>query len=329
MTGSSSRMLALLSLLQVRRDWAGHVLADRLDVTTRTVRRDVDRLRELGYRIDALKGPDGGYRLEAGSELPPLKFDDEQAVAITVALQNAPLAGVDNVEASDRALATIRQLLPSRLRNRVDAMRFSTVAGGEQRVVPEVLETISAAVWDRMILRFDYGDSTEPSSGASRKVEPYEIVARRRHWYLIAWDLDVDDWRIFRADRMSPRTPTGPRFVPRDPPDAGLLPMLEARFKGSSGDNAWPCTGVVDVDLPAREILPWIGDGQLLELSGQMCRITVGSWSWAGLLAWVLRFDAPFRLIGPDELLAEASVQEQRLLAARQGAAVAEERERS
>ena len=320
-------MLALLSLLQVRRDWAGHVLADRLGVTTRTVRRDVDRLRELGYRIDALKGPDGGYRLEAGSELPPLKFDDEQAVAITVALQNAPLAGVDNVEASDRALVTIRQLLPSRLRNRIDAMRFSTVAGVEQRVVPEVLETISAAVWDRMILRFDYGDSTEPSSAASRKVEPYEIVARRRHWYFIAWDLDVDDWRIFRADRMSPRTPTGPRFFPRQPPDAGLLAMLEARFKGSSGDNAWPCTGVVDVDLPAREILPWIGDGQCAQLSEQTCRITVGSWSWAGLLAWVLRFDAPFRLIGPDELLAEASVQEQRLLAARHGAAEAEERQ--
>ena len=320
-------MLALLSLLQVRRGWAGHVLAERLGVTTRTVRRDVDRLRELGYRIDALKGPDGGYRLEAGSELPPLKFDDEQAVAIAVALQNAPLAGVDNVEASDRALATIRQLLPSRLRTRIDAMRFSTVAGGEQRVVPEVLEAISAAVRDRMILRFDYGDPAESTSAASRKVEPYEIVARRRHWYLIAWDLDVDDWRIFRADRMSPRTPTGPRFIPRDPPDAGLLAMLEARFKGSSGDNAWPCTGIVDVDLPAREILPWIGDGKCAQLSEQTCRITVGSWSWAGLLAWVLRFDAPFRLIGPDELLAEASVQEQRLLAARHGAAEAEERQ--
>ena len=143
--GPSERMLALLSLLQARRDWPGYVLAQRLDVTTRTVRRDVDRLRALGYRIESTKGPDGGYRLAAGSELPPLLFDEEQAVAIAVGLQHAAASGVDVGDAADRALATVRQVMPSHLRNRVDAVRFSG-AVVEEMVDPDVLEAASRAV---------------------------------------------------------------------------------------------------------------------------------------------------------------------------------------
>lgn len=314
MTGPSSRMLDLLSLLQVRRDWSGAILAERLEVTTRTVRRDVDRLRELGYRIRTLKGPDGGYRLEAGSELPPLKFDDEQAVAIALALQTAPLTGVDTVEASDRALATIRQLMPSRLRTRIDAVNFSTIAGDEQ-VAPHIVEAISTAIRDGMVLRFDYGQAQ--SAAPPRRVEPLDLVARRGRWYLVAWDLDAADWRIFRADRLRPRTPTGPRFTPRPLPGGSAATYLAARFKGADESDEWPCIGEFDIDVPLVEAVPWILDGHAEALTEMSCRVTLGSWSWAGLLALILRFDAPFRIRGPEELIDAALIHERRLKEAR------------
>ena len=153
-------MLALLSLLQSRRDWPGSVLADRLEVSPRTVRRDVDRLRELGYVITAVKGPDGGYRLAAGSELPPLLFDDEQAVSIAVALQSMRSSGVDLDVAAERALRTVRQVMPSRLRHRIDSIRFLD-SGSRTRVDPKVLEAVSTATREHTTLRFDYGADGE------------------------------------------------------------------------------------------------------------------------------------------------------------------------
>lgn len=298
MTGSSARMLALLSLLQTPREWPGRVLAERLEVSPRTVRRDVDRLRELGYRIGAIKGPDGGYRLAAGSELPPLLFDDDQAVAIAVALQSVPSSGIDLDEAADRALATVRQVMPSRLRHRVDGIRFS---GSENavRVDPAVLETVSAAVRERRMLRFDYGSS---SDRPARRAEPHAIVAREGRWYLIAWDLEAEDWRTFRLDRLSPRIPTGPSFSPRELPAADAATYLAARSKGSVSEDRWPCVGEVVIRMPAREVAPFIGDGTLEEQDDGSSRITVGSWSWVGVLASVARFDAPFDVVGPAEL---------------------------
>lgn len=298
--GPSERMLALLSLLQARRDWPGHVLAQRLDVTTRTVRRDVDRLRALGYRIESTKGPDGGYRLAAGSELPPLLFDEEQAVAIAVGLQHAAASGVDVGDAADRALATVRQVMPSHLRNRVDAVRFSG-AVVEEMVDPDVLETASRAVHDRTTMRFDHGDPA-----TSRHVEPHGLVARGGRWYLVAWDLDRRDWRIFRLDRMTPSRTPGPRFTPRAIPTGDAATFVAARSKGSTDDDRWPCTGRFEIDLPAAELAPWIRDGKVEEIGPGSSRVTMGSWSWAGLLAAVVRFDAPFRVLAPAELIAEA-----------------------
>ncbi|WP_046011836.1 helix-turn-helix transcriptional regulator [Microbacterium sp. SA39] len=303
MTGSSSRMLALLSLLQTQRDWPGRVLADRLEVSPRTVRRDVDRLRELGYRIGAIKGPDGGYRLAAGSELPPLLFDDDQAVAIAVALQSVPSSGVDLDEAAARALATVRQVMPSRLRHRVDGIRFSGTTN-TTRVDPAVLEAVSGAVRERRMLRFDYGSSSERPA---RRTEPHAIVAREGRWYLIAWDLEADDWRTFRLDRLRPRIPTGPSFTPRELPAADAVTYLAARSKGSVGEDRWPCIGEVVIELPAQEVAPWIGDGTLEPLDEGSCRITVGSWSWTGVLASVARFDASFTVVGPEALREAAS----------------------
>ena len=318
MPGSSSRMLALLSLLQSPRDWPGQVLAERLDVTPRTVRRDVDRLRELGYRIAASKGPYGGYRLAAGSELPPLLFDDEQAVAIAVALQNVPSSGVAVEDAAERALATVRQVMPSRLRHRIDGIRFSR-ADSTLRVDPAVLEAVSSAVRDRATLRFDYDpgspDRGEATPAVPRRTHPHSLVARSGRWYLVAWDLDRDDWRVFRLDRidrLALRTPTGPGFEPREIPGGDARTFLAARFKGSALENRWPCVGEVVLRLPATEVAGWIGDGQgdddgeVTTLPDGTSRLRLGSWSWTGLLASVARFDAPFRVVGPPELLAAA-----------------------
>lgn len=307
MTGPTARMLALLSLLQARREWPGPVLARRLEVSPRTVRRDVDRLRELGYRIAAAKGPDGGYRLDAGSELPPLLFDDDQAIAIAVALQNAPSSGVDIDEAAARALATVRQVMPSRLRHRVDGIRFDGPST-RIRVDPAVLEAVSVAVRDQHLLRFDYGDADRPP----RRAEPHAVVAREGRWYLLAWDQDADDWRTFRLDRLHPRTPTG-RWFPRRPlPSDDAQTYLAARAKGSETEDRWPCVGELQIALPPKDVAPWIEDGDLQELPDGSSRIRIGSWSWTGVLATVARFDAPFTVLGPEPLRDAARLLAQR-----------------
>jgi len=315
MVGNSSRMLSLLSLLQMRRDWPGPVLAQRLGVTPRTVRRDVDRLRELGYTVDAAKGPDGGYRLAAGSELPPLLFDDEQAVAVAVALQSAPSSGVDLDEAAARALATVRQVMPSRLRHRIDGIRFADTPSSS-RVDPQVLEAVSTAVRDQRLLRFDYRSSAEVAGRPARCVEPHAVVARQGRWYLIAWDPECTDWRSFRLDRMSPRLPGGASFLRRPLPAPDAAAFLAARSKGSAGEDRWPCQGELVVELPAREVAPWVEDGEVAAVDDRSCRISVGSWSWTGLVAWVLRFDAPFTVVGPEPLRAAAATLATRLTTA-------------
>ena len=314
MTSTSSRLLALLSLLQARRDWPGAVLAERLDVTPRTVRRDVDRLRELGYPVQAVKGPEGGYRLAAGADLPPLLFDDEQAVALAVALQAAVTSGVAVEEAAARALVTVRQVMPARLRHRIDAVQVVPVTSRPdgQDVDPAVLVALTAAVRAREVLRFDHrGAATQvdaepdPQPGRlrpPRRVEPHHVVSRAGRWYLVGWDLDREDWRVFRCDRINPRTPTGPRFRPRDLPGGDVAAFVNARFKGSSGADAWPCQGRVELDLPADEAAPFVADGVVEPLGPDRCRVTLGAWSWVGLAASLARFDAEVHVLGPLEL---------------------------
>jgi biotin operon repressor len=296
MPKTSARLLALLSLLQTRRDWPGALLAERLDISPRTVRRDVDRLRELGYPIEATKGPEGGYRLGAGSELPPLLFDDEQAVALAVALQVAATTGAGIGEAAARALNTVRQVMPARLRRRIDTFRVTAVERSSVAPVDSgVLMALSAAVNAREVLRFDYASGPEP-----RRAEPHHLVTWGGRWYLVAWDLDRADWRTFRADRISPRIPTGPRFTPRDVPGGDVAAFVAARFRGGSGD--WPCRGEVILDLPVEEVIPFAGDGLVEALGADRCRLVAGSWSWPGLAAALGRFDADIEVVGPVEL---------------------------
>jgi len=258
---TSARLLALLSLLQARRDWPGELLAERLDVSPRTVRRDVDRLRELGYPIRAVKGPDGGYRLDAGTQLPPLLFDDEQAVALAVALRIAVSSGAGIEEAAARALTTVRQVMPARLRHRIDALHVTAIGRGPQ-ADSAVLATLGDVIRAREVLRFDYASASGSASAAAaaaaaaaaepgppvpgppRRVEPHHLVARSGRWYLLAWDLDRNDWRTFRADRIGPRAPTGPRFTPREVPGGDVGAFVTSRFRGSDTPG-WPCRGEV------------------------------------------------------------------------------------
>lgn len=307
MLKTSERLLALLSMLQARRDWPGALLAERLDVSPRTVRRDVDRLRELGYPIAAIKGPDGGYRLDAGSELPPLLFDNEQAVALAVALQLATNSGAGIEEAAARALNTVRQVMPSRLRHRIDTLTVTAVQRPSIRpdaqVDVHVLMMLSAAIHARETLRFDYGDADEPGATPPRRAEPHHLVTWGGRWYLVAWDLDRADWRTFRADRISPRTPNGPRFIPRQVPGADVSQFIASTFRGSTDSGgAWPCRGEVVLDLPAAEVATYAPDGIVEPLGPDRCRLSQGSWSWISLAASIGRFDADVEVIGPDEL---------------------------
>ena len=295
MPTTSGRLLALLSLLQTRRDWSGAVLAERLDVSLRTVRRDVDRLRELGYPIAAAKGPDGGYRLGAGTELPPLLFDDEQAVALTAALQVAAASD----DAAERALNTIRQVMPARLRRRIDALEITAVTPATVPVDGDLLLAISAAVRARETLRFSYA----AAEGPPRRAEPHHVINRNARWYLVAWDLDRRDWRTFRVDRIALRTPDGPRFTPREIPGGDVAAFVTSAFRGATDNSGrWPCWGTVVLDLPATAAAPHVGDGLVEELGPGRCRLTLGSWSWTGLAAAVARFDADVSAADPPEL---------------------------
>ncbi|MET7329807.1 WYL domain-containing protein [Nonomuraea sp. NPDC005650] len=308
MPKTSARLLALLSLLQARRDWPGALLAERLDVSPRTVRRDVDRLRELGYPIVAFKGPDGGYRLEAGTELPPLLFDDEQAVALAIALQLAATAGAGIEEAAARALNTVRQVMPARLRRRIDTLQVTAVGRPVTRQGPNadagVLMALSAAVHAREVLRFDYppGADDDGAPRPPRRAQPHHLVTWGGRWYLIAWDLDREDWRIFRADRIIPRTPTGPRFTPRELPGGDVAAFVISKFRGSDGTGAWSCRGEVIIDLPAAAVSRYTRDGVVEALGPDRCRLILGSWSWPGLAAAIGVFDADIEVVGPDEL---------------------------
>jgi predicted DNA-binding transcriptional regulator YafY len=218
MIETSARLLKLLSLLQQPKEWSGAALAEELGVGIRTVRRDVDKLRALGYPVDAAPGV-AGYRLGAGAALPPLLLDDEEAVAVAVGLRAAAAGTVAGTEESSiRALTKLEQVLPSRLRHRIQLLQqIAVTPEGGPSVDPDVLLAVAAACRDRVQLRFDYRN--HDGTASRRTTEPHRLVHTGRRWYLVAWDLEKADWRTFRLDRLQPRIPTGPRFVPREVPD--------------------------------------------------------------------------------------------------------------
>jgi predicted DNA-binding transcriptional regulator YafY len=219
MTETSSRLLELLALLQMRREWSGGELAERLEVSGRTVRRDIERLRQLGYPVESVTGPSGGYRLEAGTAMPPLLLDDDEAIAIAVGLRTAARASVAGIEETAvRALVKLEQVLPNHLRRRVQALGSATIAPSIDgpTVEPQHLTVIAAACRDSECLRFAY--RSRDGTDTRRLVEPCALVNLGRRWYLVAWDRNRDAWRTFRVDRLSRPASTGVRFAPRTPP---------------------------------------------------------------------------------------------------------------
>ncbi|MGV9821421.1 helix-turn-helix transcriptional regulator [Nocardia xishanensis] len=308
MLETSARLLRLLALLQTHRDWTGAELAERLGVTGRTVRRDVDRLRELGYPVHATRGT-AGYRLGAGASLPPLLLDDEEAIAVAVGLRGASdgtVAGIE--EAALRALSKLEQVLPPRLRHRVRTLRAATIRVGAPAVTvePDTLMAIADACQRRERLRFDYRAHDE--STGPRDVEPYSLVHFSRHWYLVAWDVVRTDWRTFRVDRLTPRTPTGPRFTPRELPEGDAAAYLSMRLS----DRAWPWRATVLLHVSAEDAGPriWPGTGVVEAVDEHRCRLHVGADTPEALTWMITSVDLDFTLLsGPPELVAALRAQ--------------------
>lgn len=301
MLETSARLLKLLSLLQLHREWTGPDLADRMGVSTRTVRRDVDKLRELGYPVNASTGITGGYRLGAGSALPPLLLDDEEAVAVTVGLRSAANFSVSGIEeTSVRALAKLEQVLPSRLRHRVDALQRFIVAtpGSGPTVDPGLLVLLAGACRDHERLRFDYLDHMGTAS--LRSTEPHRLVTRGRRWYLVAWDLDRDDWRTYRVDRIKPRTPMGPRFTPREAPAEDLASYVT---KGVS-TASWQYRVRVRLHASKEEMLArlpmYVGDFEAID--EHSCELSTGSDNLEMSAGYLAMLGVGFDVIEPPEL---------------------------
>jgi predicted DNA-binding transcriptional regulator YafY len=311
MTATSGRLLKLLSLLQTRRDWPGEELARRLEVSARTIRRDIERLRDLGYPVDALTGPAGGYRLHAGTAMPPLLLDDDEAVAIAVGLRTAARASVTGIEeTSVRALVKLEQVLPSHLRRRVNALQTATVtlAASGPTVDPEALTAIAGACRDRERLRFDYRG--RDAAGSRRCVEPHTLVNLGRRWYLVAWDCDREDWRTFRVDRLASLSPAGSRFEPRALPNDDPAAFVAANLSGAPSRYQ----ARVTLHAPAEQVAgrPLFMGSTIEAIDDHTCELRTSDDSLDWLAVRVAMVGVDFEVHEPAEL-----VERMRELAAR------------
>ena len=316
--GTSSRLLRLLSLLQTPRDWTGSELAQRLEVSPRTVRNDIERLRDLGYPVHATRGSVGGYRLEAGASMPPLLLDDDEAVAVAIGLRTATGGAVTGIEETSlRALAKLEQVLPPRLRRQVSTLQRMTVHVRRRpgpTVDPATLAELARLSRERFGLWFDYSDRHETAS--RRRVEPYRIVNAGQRWYLVAWDLDRADWRTFRVDRIREGMSSGPRFAPRDLTDAEVETLVSRGVPPEARRHQARVTVGVPADELAERFGPWIGT--ITPLDEGSCVLTTGADRLGDLAAYLGLLGADFTVSEPPEL-----VDQLRLLAARYAAAVA------
>ncbi|MDT0611409.1 YafY family protein [Streptomyces sp. DSM 40712] len=303
MLETSARLLRLLSLLQAHREWSGTDLADRLGVSPRTVRRDVERLRELGYPVNASPGTGGGYQLGAGAELPPLLLDDDEAVAVAVGLRTSAGQGIEGIgETSVRALAKLEQVLPNRLRRRVGALNAFTVPmlrGPQPSAVdPGVLTELAHLCRDGERLRFAYRGHDGCES--RRTVEPYRLVCSERRWYLVAFDLDRADWRTFRVDRVTPTPPHGPRFAPREPPAEDLAAYVSEGVSTRAYAAHARVRLLVPLEEAAEQITPTAG---VLEAEGpQSCVLRTGAGSLDVMVVHVMMLGFDFEVLEPAAL---------------------------
>jgi predicted DNA-binding transcriptional regulator YafY len=305
MLETSARLLRLLSFLQSRRDWTGTELAGRLGVGLRTVRRDIDRLRDLGYPVDATPGVAGGYRLGTGAALPPLLLDDDEAVAVAISLHTAAAGSVAGLEETSlRTLTKLQQLLPSRLRRKITALHAATVAltwpgSPSDAVDPDVLTAAAAACRDQRGLRFRYPGG---NGAAARSVEPLRLVHTTRRWYLVAWDTDRGGWRTFRVDRIQgPVGPPGARFTPRPAPAGDVAAYVSQSI--SSAPYRYQARVLIQapLDAVARRSSPAAGR---LEAAGpDACVLHTGSNSLDELALYIAVKGFDFQVLDPPELI--------------------------
>jgi predicted DNA-binding transcriptional regulator YafY len=300
MIQTSARLLQLLSLLQVRREWTGPALATRMGVTERTVRRDIDKLRNLGYPIHASPGIAGGYQLGAGAQLPPLLLDDNEALAVALGLNSVaagPVAGIG--EASVRALAKLEQVLPSRLRPKFAMLKaaVTTLPSNAASVDPQQLTVVSAAIADKRQLSFDYVKAD--GDAGRRLVEPYRLVDTGRRWYLVAWDVDREDWRTFRADRIATLPAERKKYVPRPLPAEDLADYVQRSVTRSP----YRYDVVVRLHAPIGEVAAVVGP-QLASLSDDGGKATLLRAGWDSLAqpaAHLAALEMDFEIISPEE----------------------------
>jgi predicted DNA-binding transcriptional regulator YafY len=314
--GTSERLLRLLSLLQTPRDWTGAELAERLEVSARTVRNDVERLRGLGYPVHATRGAIGGYRLAAGASLPPLLLDDDEAVAVAVGLRTAAGGAVTGIEETSlRALAKLEQVLPTRLRSRVNTLQTNTLLVSHRSgptVDPDVLTLFAGACRDHHALRFDYDDRRGAAS--QRRVEPHRLVNSGRRWYLVAWDAERTDWRTFRVDRIRPHVSAGARFAPRALSDEEVIALVSRGVPPEARRFRARITVLAAAPTIAERIGPWVGTVEAID--EHSCILDTGADSLEILAVYLGMLDADFVVTDPPELVAHLG-----LLAGRYGRA--------
>ena len=322
MLQTSARLLRLLSLFQAQRYWSGAALAHRLDVTARTLRRDVDRLRSLGYPVHSTSGTAGGYQLGAGAILPPLLLDDDEAVAVALGLRTSASGSVTGIEeASVRALLKLEQVLPSRLSHRVAALHSFIVpltnrdSSNRQSASPdsnypdssyrrptvdaERLSAIAGACRDHEGIRFSYHNRTGAPS--ARAVEPHRLVHTGYRWYLVAWDVGRQDWRTFRVDRIEGKLKTSTRFKPRKPPEGDFAAFVSKSLASVPYPYRARVTLQAPVDALAKRVPP--SAGMLEAIDERSCTLHTGAHSLEGITIHLSLLGVDFQVHEPPELI--------------------------
>ncbi|MEU1736326.1 WYL domain-containing protein [Streptosporangium sp. NPDC020145] len=304
MATTSARALKLLSIFGIGATLSAEELAARLGASVRTVRRDIDTLRDLGYEIEAVRGAGGGYRLGHATRLPPVVFDEDQAVAVAVALQTVPtvLSGIR--ENAARALATLHQAMPTRSRLHAEAFTVSSARNYWEFPAPpidaEIVRAVGSAINRRHLVRVDYTGDGAP---VTLTLEPHDLVVWAARWYLVAFDPDADRWRAMRVDRFTPHTPTHTPFVRRDIPHGDPVAFVMTAHDRGDAAAEWQCRGSAVLALPASTVARFAPGGSTVEYDTEnTCRLTLGAWSWPGLAGLLLTFDADITDIEPAEL---------------------------
>ncbi|MGW6832181.1 helix-turn-helix transcriptional regulator [Streptomyces sp. NPDC054949] len=314
MANTSHRALRLLSLLGSGRQWSLRELATRLGASERTVRRDIETLRALDYPIATIHGPDGGYRLGAGRTLPPLLFDHDQALAVAVALQTAPSTMFGLTDDAARALAALHQIMPPALRASMESLRLTRLQNYWEFPAPPIdpaaLTTVGTAVRHRHLLVTETlrPDGTRPQPSdpdylPAHRIEPHHLILWAARWYLVAYDLTDNEWRVRRVDRLHPR-PTTQCFAARALPHPDLAHFVMSTHDRGDTPAVWQCTGTARLNLPAHIVARWAPGGSVVEhIDTDYCRLTLGAWSWAGIAGILATFDTELTELHPPELV--------------------------